>query len=367
MRPATVAPVALGFSLGDVTMKKRRKTRSCGQGLPLVCAAAVLSVATACVKQSELERTLDPQAVNAQTRWVRGFSDAGSAQNLILANGDVTTFLRSDRNLPELGGELAAFPLAQGEETWSTPVPFVRSAVVLLLADETSVYAITVTGADAYDASTGTLLWSSTLGVGHVEVDGQLEGAVVRVYYGETVFEIDKKTGSVVASYPKGSLLWQVGSLQIIRDPESGIVGTEMDSGEVRWSSGLERFRMDDPWTPQLVGTDTLVVHPLSATMGYCALRLQDGSVAWCTNDRPVSNFSAVEEQGYGYYLRNDFRLIRVDLSSGQADLEVPFLPSTLPSSMSGYRYEYWVAADGGSVAVLFSDSNQLFVLDVSD
>jgi hypothetical protein len=318
------------------------------------------------VRQSELERTLDPQTVGAQVRWVSGFSDAGSARYAIFANGDVATFLRSDRDRPEFGGKLAAISLAGGEELWSTNVPFVNSDLVLLLGDETSLYAVTRTGADAYVASAGWHLWTSTLGVGHVEVDGQLEGEVVRVYYGENVFELDKKTGSVVASYPKGNLLWQVGSLQIMRGPESGIVGTEMDSGEVRWSSGLERFRMDDPWTPELIGADTLVIYPLSAKLGYCALGLQDGSVAWCTNDRPISNFSAAEDQGYGYYLRNDFRLIRVDLSSGQADLEVPFLPSRLPSSMSRNRYEYWVAAKDGSVAVLFSDSNQLFVLDVS-
>ncbi len=65
--------------------------------------------------------------------------------------------------------------------------------------------------------------------------------------------------------------------------------------------------------------------------------------------------------QGSLYALRDDAVLVKLDITTGQLEEEIPFEPA----STNFGKWAYLLASDGEKVFVYFGDSQELFALEV--
>jgi hypothetical protein len=99
---------------------------------------------------------------------------------------------------------------------------------------------------------------------------------------------------------------------------------------------------------------------------GICALNFDTGEYIWCLPKGKISNIAVDESEDIGYFLRYDFSLVKIDLTTGGILAETQFLPKTLPAEMQQHSYGYVVVVTKDTVIVSFGDSDQTFGLKVN-
>jgi outer membrane protein assembly factor BamB len=251
---------------------------------------------------------------------------------------------------------LIAIDITSGAVMWKAELPFERSGARGLLADQNTIYMVNATRADAYEATTGELKWSTELGYGHVSVISQLDADILRVYYGDTIIEINSKTGEILAMRPKEDATWITGNI-VFRASSA----YNKQTGEPLWTR-YTQLDVDEDQQPQVIGTDILLV-------GYqdkriCALNLQTGKDNWCRPEAYISKVAVNRQSQLGYAMRDDFVLATIDLKTGNVLGETSFLSSESAKEYSGFVSS--VVFSDGVVVVSFYDSGQTFGLKFS-
>jgi outer membrane protein assembly factor BamB len=230
-----------------------------------------------------------------------------------------------------------------------------------LLADQNAVFVVTTYEVDAYDAKTGVIKWSSPLGQGHVSIMSQLDSNVLRVYYGDQIYELDSGTGKILSVMPKGATVWISGNT-VLR----GFGAFDRQTGKLLWSEGYP-FYLNEGIEPEDLGTDFLLVamEPGSTFIrGICALDLHTGLHNWCRPEEFNSLMGVDPQSQVGYAVRGDFVLLTIDLQTGKVLGETSFISSELTGKELGSVSPVMVS--DGIVVISFGDSKQTFGLLMS-
>ena len=305
-------------------------------------------------------RTLESSTQQVAVLWVRQ-----DIFPLIVAAPDGTAYA-----ITPARDSLVAFDVRNGATKWKVKLPFERSDARGLLADGKAVFVAAGLGVDAYAAKTGDSMWSTRLGGGHVSVIAQLDAGLVRVYYGDKLYELNPGTGEILTAIPKEATVWVSGDIALQALPADKLMALDKQSGEQLWTNG-QLFNLDEGQEPQEIGTDILIVGREPApTANYvreiCALSLRTGAYTWCRAETYLSRMAIDRQSQVGYALRDDFVLVTVDLQTGDVLGETRFLPSTLPKELLHFSQRYSVTISDGVVVVAFSDSGQTFALSLN-
>ena len=293
---------------------------------------------------------------NLNLQWMHQIAPPDFASNIVTGDDTAVIFLARGRE-----ASLAAFDSSTGSPKWNTAVPFERSLFQWLLYGHRTILAVTSLGVDAYDVQTGRLLWSTELGQGRVPIRPQLDGPVLRVYYGETVYELNPVSGKIISSLPRQDLYWMVSHTEIRQLSPELMVGKDRITGKQIWENHNRAFSLDPP--PQDFDDNILVVKTIGS--GLCALHLDIGEYAWCRSETYISNLAIHYGTGVGYVLREGFVLEKIDLRAGTVLAETTFLPSPVTPDVRSYGYPYSVSLDSNTLLLLFGDSQQLFSLSL--
>ncbi len=184
---------------------------------------------------------------------------------------------------------------------------------------------------------------------------------MLRVYYGETVYELDLVSGKVISSLPRQELYWMVSHIEIRQLSPELMVGEDRTTGKQIWENHNRAFSLDPP--PLDFDDHTVVVKTIGR--GLCALNLETGKYAWCRSETYISNLAIHYDMGAGYVLREGFVLEKIDLQTGTVLAETAFLPSPVTPDVHNYGYPYYASLDGNTLLLLFGDSQQLFSLSL--
>ena len=103
---------------------------------------------------------------------------------------------------------LIAFDSNTGLLFWEKNLPINEQGVTALLATNQIVFTVTATDVHAYRSLTGDWIWSTRLGDGHVSISAQTEGSLLRVYYGDKIFEISQGSGEILNEQSIGDINW---------------------------------------------------------------------------------------------------------------------------------------------------------------
>ena len=266
---------------------------------------------------------------------------------------------------------LVALSAKDGTTLWQTAIPFERAGVRGMTATDNAVFVISTLYADAYEATTGQLLWSTKLGTGHVSVIPQydIDAGVLRVYYGNKLYEIAPTSGEVLVEKPNGGVYWILDKVTLYVLVGQKLMALDQVSNEQLWTKG-GLFFIDEGQEPKRLSKDVLLVAEQTAgtsnyTAGICALSLRTGDYLWCRPETYVSNLAIDSQSQMGYALRGDFVLVTIDLQDGSILGETSFLPSALPEELLHFSHDYSVTFSDGVVVVAFSDSGQTFGLSM--
>jgi outer membrane protein assembly factor BamB len=253
---------------------------------------------------------------------------------------------------------LLTFDNRSGTTLWSVKLPSDQSGVRDLHADQDTVFVVNTLSVYAYEAKTGELKWSTELGQGHVSIIGQLDSGVIRVYYGDQIYELDAGTGKTLSTLPKDSTVWISGNTVL-----KGTAAFDRQTGKLLWDHG-PLFYLDEGVEPEDLGMNILLVAQApgsSVSRGICALNLQTGQYSWCRSEE-FNSMVAVDRQSLrGYVMRSDNVLLTINLLTGDVLGETSFLANALtPAKMGTFAS---IAVSKGVVVVSFSDSGQTFGL----
>jgi outer membrane protein assembly factor BamB len=287
-------------------------------------------------------------------QWTHRIAPPDFANDVVVGDDTAVAFLTRGHE-----ANLAAFDGSTGSPKWNTAVPFEKSLLQWFLYGYHTIFAVTSLGVDAYDVQTGQLLWSTELGQGRVPVRPQLDGLVLRIYYGETMYELDPVSGKIISNVPRQNLYWIVGHIEIHQLSLKHMVGKDRITGKQIWESYNQVFYLDPP--PQEFDDHTLLVKTIDR--GICALGLDTGEYTWCRSETYISNLAIHYITGVGYVLREGFVLEKIDLRTGTVLAETTFLPSPVTPDVRNYGYPYYVSLDSNKLLLLFGDSQQLFSL----
>jgi hypothetical protein len=220
---------------------------------------------------------------------------------------------------------------------------------------------LTVLDLISYD-TTGQRLWTTHLGVGHVETILEMEANSVRIYYGDTIFFINPLSGEIEAKIPRNNVLWENTNIQILENhSDKGMTGIEKLNNLVLWEKPDETIRDDWYFFPEVVNKSELVVR--TTNLGICLLKIESGVYSWCRTEIYLSNTAVDTANNSLYAIRDDFTLVKLDLQTGNVVGEVHFTPSKLSEKLSHYGFDYFVRISSDKVIVYFGDSDQVFVL----
>lgn len=278
----------------------------------------------------------------------------GDVANLITANTDGTVFIMSSAQ-----DTLTAINIKSGTALWKAEIPFERSGADSLLADQNTVFVVTSVSVDAYETKTGKLKWSTRLGDGHVSIVSQLSSPIVRVYYGDKLYEIDSETGKILAMLPKNNIVWISDNVVFEETPAYQLRALNKQTGDLLWSSS-RWFDVRTGQEPQDIGKDTLIV---GFVRGICALNIRSGKYDWCHPEIDISSIAIDYQSQLGYAMREDLVLLTIDLQTGSVLGETSFL-SSKPINKQIDTVSSIIFSDG-VVVVYFSDSGQTFGLSL--
>ncbi len=235
-----------------------------------------------------------------------------------------------------------------------------------LIVSHQSIYLRTPQGVIACDTKTGQYIWDVKLGTGHVGIRWQLEAdhSVLRVYYGDDVYELDPRTGEIIRERKKNNLVWIENQVEIYINrtdqafPSRLLVGKDAVTGQQLWETETIFFTRG---RYQRYDEQTLLV--TSADKELCAFNFRVGKYVWCIAGNYLTYYVGIKNT-IGYVLRNDFVLVKIDLQTGAILAETEFFPKQLPPENEKYSYNYFVTVtQNDTVVVYFEDSQQLFGL----
>lgn len=309
-------------------------------------------------------------------RVVRTFaSSTNNVSVLWLRQQDIPTLIATDAEgvayATRLYGEnsLIAFDAKSGSTKWMIDLPFELGGAVGIFADQNTVFVISGSHVNAYEKTAGELKWSLKLGEGHVSVTPQLDADMLRVYYGDTIFEIDPKTGAILTSKPKGDIIWITGNVELRSSSNDHLSAFDGRTSQRLWNLSRSFF-VTVGWTPEeseagilIVGYQALWSNSLIREI--CALNLQTGRYNWCHTENYISNMAIDRQSHLGYVMRDDFVLEIMDLETGNVSGEIRFLPSALSEEMLQHSQSYSVTLCNDILIVSFSDSGQTFGLSL--
>lgn len=237
--------------------------------------------------------------------------------------------------------------------------------VQYLLAANKTVFTVTGTHVNAYRASTGELLWWTKLGDGHVSIYAQEEDPLLRIYYGNKIFEISQVSGEILSEQPKDDIVWIQNNIEIhcplspaqdgaSQDCWIGLTGTDRVTGKTLWKNNRAHF--SESYQEQTV--NNMVLAGFSED-GICTLDPVTGEHFWCLPGGKISNIAIDRDKNTGYFLRNDFNLVKINLLTGGILAKTQFLPL---EKIQQNSYST-VAITKDTVIVSFGDSKETFGL----
>jgi outer membrane protein assembly factor BamB len=327
--------------------------------LPILAALlALLGTLEGCKPKPGITRTIGASTQPFKTLWVRQDLSALS----IASHLDEMVY-----DLSSARDSLVALAAENGADNWRISLSFERSGVRELLTDGNAVFSVTTLGVDAYDAATGEYRWSTRLGDGHVAVIPQLDAGLLRIYYGDVIYEIDPGSGSILSSEPQDDTNWVIDGIDLRSSPTNELIAVDRKSETQLWAKG-QPFYINEGQEPQDLGADILIVAREPAGIwnyarGICALNVRTGTYNWCRTETYLSKMAIDRQSQTGYALRDDFVLVTIALRDGSLVGETSFLPSTLPDELLNTSREYSITFANGVVVVVFGDSGQTFGL----
>lgn len=254
-----------------------------------------------------------------------------------------------------------------GKTTWIVSILFDGSGD-LVLGDQ-AVFAINSSYVTAFRSSTGELIWQTRLGDGHVSRYFQVEDDMLRIYYGDKIVDVSQMSGEILSTQPKDNIVWIQNSVEIhcpitpsqdgaIERCWVGLTGVDHVTKKVLWKNNKPAF-LDDS-QEHSINNILFVEFP---GVGMCALNPDTGGDDWCLPGRKISNLAIDSDRKTGYFVREDFCLVKINLLSGGILAETNFSPKILPAGMQKEDYAYRVAITKDAVIVSFGDSEQTFGL----
>lgn len=264
--------------------------------------------------------------------------------------------------MPIARDSLIAIDIRDGTAIWNIKLPLEKGGGARgLLANQNTVFVTTSVFIDAYEITTGKLMWSTRLGDGHVSVIPQLDSNVLRVYYGNNLIELDPKTGKMLTTIPKGNTAWVSGNAILQISPTKQLIAVDKQSGELLWTND-RLFYIDEGQEPLYIDNENLLV---GFGRGICALNMQTGVYSWCHPEINISNMTIDYQSQQGFAMRDDLTLLTIDLQTGNILGETSFLSSEPIDEQIGVLSS--ITFSDGIVVVSFSDSRQTFGLDFTD
>jgi len=262
-------------------------------------------------------------------------------------------------------GKLLSIDGLTGETVWTARIPY---GAFYLFAIDQKVFTVTYY-VSAFRSSTGELLWTTKLGDGHVPIYAQEEGALLRIYYGDKIFEVSQESGEIISEQPKGDIVWIQNNVEVhcpltIPQDEAtqscwiGLTGIDHVTGITLWKNNKAHY--SEYYQERSAGNMFLVGF---SEDGICLLDSETGGHNWCLPAGKISNFAVDNDRATGYFIRNDFSLVKINLLTGSILAETQFLPTVLPKGMERDEYGYRVVVTKNMVIVSFRDSNQTFGL----
>jgi outer membrane protein assembly factor BamB len=262
--------------------------------------------------------------------------------------------------MPISRDSLKAINISDGTTLWNTALPLERGGGARgLLANPNAVFVTTSIFADAYDPNTGELIWSTSLGDGHVSVVPQLDTKLLRVYYGNRLIDLETETGKIIASTDKDDVVWISENTILQISPSGQLTAINQQTGNSIWSN-KKSFYIDESQEPINIGNEKLIVGLIK---GICVLDLRTGEYSWCHPEIDISNVATNNQSQLGFAVRNDLMLLTIDLETGNVLGETRFLSSEPVDEQKGSVSS--ITYSNGVVVVSFSDSGQTFALGI--
>ena len=306
-------------------------------------------------------RTLVSSANNVGVSWIR------QEDIPVLIATDTEGMVYATRLFGN--NSLIAFDAKSGATKWMIELPFELGGPVGIFANQIAVFVMSVSRVNAYEKTLGKFKWSTKLGEGHVSVVPQFDDDMLRVYYGDTIFEIGAETGKILASKPKGDIIWITDNIELHASSANHLFAFDKRFNQQVWNLGRSFF-ITEEWKPQeieggilIVGYQALWSNSLIGEI--CALNSQTGKYNWCRTKNYISNIAIDQQSQLGYIMRDDFVIEIIDLRTGNISEEIRFLPGVLPKEMLQHLQNYSIALSNDIMIVSFSDSGQTFGLQI--
>jgi len=256
---------------------------------------------------------------------------------------------------------LVALNVADGGLLWETSGRPAIYGIRGIATDGQRVYVINATHVAAYSPTTGDLIWSRELGHGHVRVQLAIDHpTMLRVYYGETIFELSRETGEIEKKAPLDETLWIAGDVTVRTEPP-GLAATTSTALTPLWRSYVVPFGVAEHLPPLHLFPHLLV--QIFRPKTICALDLRDGQYQWCTPLAYSSNMIQGPSGMDAYVLNDEWNLISLAVATGDSRAIASFpAPETAElDPQRGYTYGLRMYAD--AVLVYLGDTSQLFLL----
>lgn len=254
--------------------------------------------------------------------------------------------------------ELRKVDLSTGTEIWTISDRSFWGANFIFVENE-KVYLLSSTQLSAVSSNGKGVVWTTRLGNGHVDFSGQIDGPIIRVYYGNQVFEIDADSGAILRDYQRENILWKDNQIEIKKNIDiKKLQGYSYDKKQIIWETPLE-IVVDSPYYYQPVDAgDVLFLRTPEA--GLCLLQKLTGDVFWCQNEMYLSNVGYNDDKA-AFLVASDFSFVRVDLLTGETYTVGSFFPNELPSEIKNNIYNYQVMINKNDISIYFEDSLEVF------
>jgi len=293
--------------------------------------------------------------------WAIEFGSAELPWNMEVFNGALIVYVGGR------GSEgLVALEPNSGNRLWTAELAFTEAGDVALAADANTLVGASGTVAYAVDSNGGVRRWTQQLGDGHVASVPQVDGSIVRVYYGDEIIEISVLDGLILGRRAMLDSVWVVGELELQQPKPGRLVGIRQSAASPDWDTSHVPLQVKSIWKlPQAIGINDLVA--AIQNNGFCRLNLADGTDDWCLEGRFISNLAMDRQRNNGYVLTNDFSMLSFDLDTGAITTETHIFRAMPDSSRAKETHRYLVSALDGNVYVMFSDSRELVALRLGE
>lgn len=143
--------------------------------------------------------------------------------------------------------ELRKIDVSTGQEIWAIIDRSFWGANFIFIENE-MVYLLSSTQLSAVSSNGESVVWTTRLGNGHVDFLGQIDGPIIRVYYGNRIFEIDANDGTILHDYQRENVLWKDRQVEIHKNIDTKeLQGYSYDKKLIIWERPLE-IVVDSPY-----------------------------------------------------------------------------------------------------------------------